>query len=107
MTEEGLLLEKLTKIENDIIELKLLKKDVLNLDEACTYIQVSRSHMYKLTSKCHIPNYCPNGKKLYFKRAELDQWLTTNPKKDINQEEIEQAAANYMIRNPKRKGVAA
>jgi excisionase family DNA binding protein len=101
------LFQMLSIIKNDISELKLLKKDVLNFEEACAYIQVSSSHMYKLTSKGQIPKYCPNGKKLYFKRVELDQWLTRNPKKEINQEEIEQAAADYMIRNPKRKGVAA
>lgn len=100
------LIERLIRIESGISKLSL-QKEVLNLQEACEYLQLSSSHIYKLTSKGQIPNYCPCGKKLYFKRAELDQWLTRNPKKDINQEEIEQAAADYMIRNPKRKGGAA
>jgi excisionase family DNA binding protein len=95
--------ERLTRIESGISQLKL-QKEVLNLEEACEYLHLSASHIYKLTSTGRIPHYCPSGKKLYFKRSELDQWLTRNPKKDMNPEEIEQAAAEYMIRNPRKGG---
>jgi excisionase family DNA binding protein len=105
MTENDLI-ERLTRIESCISELKL-QKEVLNLDEACEYMRLSASHIYKLTSKGQIPHYCPNGKRLYFKRSELDTWLLRNPKRDFSKDEIERAAADYMIHNPKRKGVAA
>jgi excisionase family DNA binding protein len=100
---EEILLQKLTKIENDLSELKLLKKEVLGLAETCTYLQVSASHIYKLTSTGKIPHYCPNGKRLYFKRSELDEWLTRNPKKE-SKLEVERGVADYLIRNPKGKG---
>lgn len=106
MLEQNLV-ERLSRIESGIAELKLLKKEVLNLKDACEYLQVSASHIYKLTSTGQIPHYCPNGKRLYFKRSELDDWLLRNPKKDLSRDEIERAAADYMVRNLKRKGVCA
>jgi hypothetical protein len=42
-----------------------------------------------------VPCYKPNGKKIYFNRKELDEWLLSN--KQSSQEEIEQQAANYLI----------
>lgn len=103
--DELKLVETITKIESELSELRILKKEVLTLSEACFYIQVSASYIYKLTSKGQIPHYCPNGKRLYFKRSELDEWLTRNPKTEVIQEDIDKAAADYLILHPKRKGV--
>ena len=52
--------------------------------------------MYKLTSSKSIPHYCPQGKRLYFKRADLDNWLLRN-RKD-SQGEVDQQAADYLIK---------
>ena len=52
--------------------------------------------MYKLTSSKSIPHYCPQGKRLYFKRADLDNWLLRN-RKD-SQDEVDQQAADYLIK---------
>jgi len=101
---ENVLLVKLEKIQADILELKLLKKDVLSFKETCEYLQVSASNLYKLTCKNLIPHFCPMGKKLYFKRVELDNWLLTNKKGANNQEEIDSIAANYLLKNPIKKG---
>ena len=101
---QDLLLTKLEKIQADISELKLLKKDVLSFKETCEYLQVSASNLYKLTCKKLIPHFCPMGKKLYFKRVELDDWLLTNKKGVINQDEIESIAANYLLKNSIKKG---
>lgn len=78
MSNENLILEKLTEIVNKLDEQNLLKKTVLNFNEACTYLDVKPSHLYKLTSLRQVPHFCPQGKKLYFKREELDQWLQRN-----------------------------
>jgi hypothetical protein len=57
--------------------------------------------LYKLTSTKHIPHFCPQGKKLYFKREELDTWLQRNRKSAAD--EIDQMAADYVIRNKRKK----
>jgi len=53
----------------------LVTKTVLSLEEAARYIGLAESYVYKLTSTQQIPFYKPLGKKLYFKREELDNWL--------------------------------
>ena len=46
--------------------------------EACLYMGLSRSQLYKLAKNGHIPHYRPSGKLLYFNKQELDEWLCRN-----------------------------
>ena len=100
MTNDILILDKLTEIADKLSEQNILQKAVLNLNEAAKYLDISESHLYKLTSTRQIPHFCPQGKKLYFKREELDQWLLRN--RQTASDEIDRMAADYVIRN-KRK----
>lgn len=100
MSNEILILEKLEKLEQKIGEQNLLMKEVLNFNDACNYLDISASHLYKLTSQKLIPHFCPQGKKLYFNRTELDEWLQRN--RQTSTDEIETMAANYLLTH-KRK----
>ncbi len=100
MSNENLILEKLERLEQRIGEQNLLMKEVLNFNDACSYLDISASHLYKLTSQKQIPHFCPQGKKLYFNRTELDEWLQRN--RQSSTDEIETMAANYLLTN-KRK----
>lgn len=91
------IIKKLTSIEQRIIEQNLLQKEIINFAEACLYLDLSSSHLYKLTSANAIPCYCPQGKKLYFRRTELDLWLTSH--RNATKEEVEQQAANYITKS--------
>ncbi|HBI39989.1 MAG TPA: DNA-binding protein, partial [Tenacibaculum sp.] len=70
---EDKILKKLFELETLINNQEVLLKQVLNLNEAAKYLDISKSHLYKLTSRKEIPFYCPQGKRLYFKKDELDQ----------------------------------
>lgn len=50
-------------------------KNVLTLDEAALLTGLTRSYLYRLTSQKQIPFYKPNGRKVYFNRAELEAWM--------------------------------
>jgi len=100
MSNENLILEKLSQLDRKLEEQNLLKKEVLNFNETCGYLDISASHLYKLTSQKKIPHFCPQGKKLYFNRKELDEWLQRN--RQSTDSEIEMAAANYVIQNKRR-----
>ena len=100
MSNEILILEKLEKLEQRIGEQNLLMKEVLNFNDACNYLDISASHLYKLTSQKSIPHFCPKSKKLYFNRAELNEWLQR--KRQTSTDEIETMAANYLLTH-KRK----
>jgi len=100
MSQEELILDKLSEIANKLDEQNLLQKTVLNFNEACSYLDVSQSHLYKLTRTRQIPHFCPQGKKLYFNRTELDVWLQRN--RQSTNEEIEQEV-NEKLFNSRRK----
>ncbi len=100
MSTETMILEKLSIIEQKLEEQNLLKKEVLNFNEAIRYLDISASHMYKLTSQKLIPHFCPQGKKLYFNRIELDEWLQRN--RQVTEDEIESMAANYIMKNKRQ-----
>jgi excisionase family DNA binding protein len=87
---------RLENLERLIESQGINSKEVLNFNEACHYLELSQSHMYKLTSLGSIPFYKPNGKKLYFKRTELNTWLLRN--RNSTQEELEKQAADYLIK---------
>ena len=57
---------------NRIEQLLAGQKNVLTFDEACTYTGISRTYMYRLPCGRRIPLYKPNGKNIYFARAELE-----------------------------------
>lgn len=81
---EKIILQKLDSIEKKLSEQNILEKDVLNMSEACQLLDISASNLYKLTSTKKIPHFCPNGKKLYFDKQELINWMKTNSVKPSN-----------------------
>ena len=100
MTTDELILERLSQIEQKIDEQALLQKSVLNFNEACRYLEISPSHLYKLTSTRQIPHFCPQGKKLYFNRQELEDWLQRN--RQSTTDEIDKEATDYVISHKRR-----
>ncbi|MBL1320241.1 MAG: helix-turn-helix domain-containing protein [Methylophaga sp.] len=69
-------------------------KETLDFNETAQYTNQSRSYLYKLTSQGLIPHYKPNGKKIYFKRSELDEWMLRN--KSYSSDEIAEQVDNHM-----------
>ena len=93
MVNSNIILNKLTAIESLLESTNQTKP--LNLVEAAKFLDLSRSHLYKLTSERKIPHFKPNGKKIYFDKSELVQWLKRKPKRTL--EETEEKAASYIV----------
>ncbi len=87
--------------EEAAVASSLFVKEILTLQEACQYMGISSSHMYKLTSKRLIPHYSPTGKLIYFKRSELDEWVLKSRRKPIS--EMDAEAGSYLRANGKVK----
>jgi len=68
----------------------LQKKEIFSFKETLIYLDISKSLLYKLTSSRAITFSKPNGGKLYFKKSDLDNWMTQNELKSIRvlQEEL-------------------
>lgn len=82
--------------QNEIKELKKLllesnlnSKELFNVDDATLYLNISKSCLYKLTSRREIPFYTPGGKKIYFKKSEIDTWIFNSRVESVNDTENE------------------
>ena len=84
--------DKLTAIESLLVA---TQPKPLTLKEAAAFLDFSRSYLYRLTSQGRIPCYKPEGKRVYFDRAELVNWLKRNRIRP--QEETEETAASYIV----------
>ena len=73
-----------------------LNIEIFNFNDACTFLNYSKSYLYKLTYSRQIEHYKPNGKKIYFKRSDLEAWLLRNRVKTAD--EIEQEAIDYSMK---------
>ena len=97
------LLEKVSRIENLLTggkETQPSGKELLNAEEAIAFMGISKSMLYKMTHTNEIPFYKPGGKILYFKRAELMDWMSQYRIK--SRSEIEKEVIDYMIKKPLR-----
>lgn len=68
--------------------------EILSLNEATEFLKTSKSFLYKLTSQKLIPHYIPSGKKIYFKKTDLENWLLKNRIPPTS--ELEVNVENYM-----------
>ena len=98
------LIERFESVENQLYYLK----DMLNIDEAAKYLNISKGHMYRLSSNRDISYAKPNVKNIFFERKELDEGKRRNPA--LSQRELERQAAIMAARdhtgkpNHKKKG---
>ena len=93
--------QNLSEIKEMISDLQIQSQDILDLNSCSKYIGCSKSHLYKLTHLNKIPHYKPNGKKIYFNRLEINDWLLQN--RSSTNEEIEKQASDYLIKKGKVK----
>lgn len=74
--------------------------EYLDIEEACELLKLARPTMYTLTSKSKIPHF-KRGKKLYFRRSELFEWIENGRQNTIEQEKAK--VAKYLAKNRKKK----
>ena len=67
----------------------IAQKENLSFKEALLYLDVSKSFLYKLTSSRGINFTKPNGGKIYFKKSDLEKWMSQNESKSLKVKEDE------------------
>jgi len=102
MTDQSL--SVLKEINEQLLQLNLqLKKQILHRKKVVTFeegcegiLGIATSYGYKISSR--LPTYCPTGKKLYFRKSELEDWCLQN--RQSTDSELEQQSINYITKNP-------
>ena len=92
-----IILKKIEELERQSI----LSKEVLTLEEASQYLQLSKSCLYKMTANKEIAHYVPGGKKIYFRRTELDNWIFNSKVTSVS--EFNQGIESYLGRTQKSR----
>ena len=104
-----LILDKLNTIENLLRQVINNDKgsvtivnvaEILNISQVAEYLSLAKSSIYKMTSERNIPHF-KTGKKLLFKRSELDDWIKLHRIK--TRQEIEKEADEYLMRKGSRR----
>ena len=71
----------------------------LIIDEVATLLHLTKPTVYSKVSKNEIPGVCKQGKRLYFDRQTIIDWIKQGRKK--SNAEIEQEAEAYLLNNKK------
>ncbi len=77
----------------------LCQKEIFNFEEAAAYLNMSKSTLYKLTSRKEIPHYKPN-RFVFFERSELDKWIRDAAVK--TEEQLSDEAIKYCYKRTSR-----
>ena len=70
-------------------------KEVLNLEEAASFLGIAKSTLYKMTHENRIPFYKPAGKLIYFEKSVLLDWIRSN--RVMSEAELQEAARKKLI----------
>ncbi|QCR24493.1 helix-turn-helix domain-containing protein [Pontibacter sp. SGAir0037] len=94
----SLLHEKMNRIERLLVEQQPPpeKETLLNVSQAATFLHLSVATLYTKVSCRDIP-YSKRGKRLYFRKSELEDWVRQGRKKtvsEIQQEAVQKASNN-------------
>ena len=95
------LFQKVLEIEILLKKQYALSKEILTLAEGADFLDLSKSALYKMTSKKELPFYNPGGKKIYFKRSELENWVLRN--RSVGIDEVEDEVSSYLSRTQKSR----
>ena len=94
---KAIIREVLTEIMNpaDGISPSGSEPELMTVKEAAKFTGLAVTTLYEKTSKRTIPHF-KKGKRLYFRRTELEEWIVTGRVK--TQEELEAEAAEHLFK---------
>ena len=69
---------------------------LVNVKQLSEMLGFKPAYVRKLVQEGQIPYYKPNGKRLYFKKTELNEWLQSNRVTPVD--EAESSAALYIAK---------
>lgn len=95
--------ETINQIKNEGVSIDQFQsqKEILNVHEACLYLGIKKSTLYKITHEKKIPFFCPGGKLIFFLRSNLREYLLRN--RQHTSEEIRNQTSNFMKLKKNRK----
>lgn len=89
-------MHELIKVIQELIQVikkqNLNSKEIVDAHEACEILNLSMSTLNKLTADREIAHYTPGGKKRYFKRVDLQNYMLKN--RQLSKDELKRMPVN-------------
>jgi excisionase family DNA binding protein len=89
--------KEIAEIKSILLGQEAQKIEFLTVSEAAKHLQLSESRIYKMTSNKEIPHYSPGGKKIYFLKNELNDWVLES--RIAPSEDFKAIVDNYLTNN--------
>ena len=89
---------KITDLQSRVRTLENLcysAKEVLNLEEAASFLGIAKSTLYKMTHENRIPFYKPAGKLIHFEKSVLLEWIRSN--RIMSEAELQEEARKKLL----------
>ena len=103
-----IIIERLDNIEKMLLELSKKEvleharsnsEDIMTVDQLAEYLTIAKQTIYGLCSAKDLP-YFKRGKRVYFKRGEIDNWLKLGKRK--SRDELQEEAAEFVRKHPRK-----
>jgi excisionase family DNA binding protein len=85
---------KLGRLEKDSIK---QEKPFLTIDEASKYLGISKNTIYQYTFKGKIPYHKLHGRRLYFNKNDIDNFILNKNNRYKSNDEIESKAFTRVV----------
>jgi|GEM_PF-2049700 len=97
------IMERLDRIEGRLNAICTQEpaEQILDAKGASKYLDISLSHLYRLTNERRIRYYKPSGGRIYFKRSDLVEYATSM--NVSTRDEIKALAQQWMDDHPRRR----
>ena len=88
---------KIDKLINEKEQVKLgnPEDDLMTVGDVTDYLKISSSTLYQLTARKEIP-FKKKGKRLYFKKGDLRQWIEEGSNNPSSIQEKQEMALSYL-----------
>lgn len=99
-----IIFEKLERIEEQLKNIRdnqhlTFSPQIMTIEQVASYLSLSKATIYGYTFRNTIP-YAKRGKRLYFEKSAIDEWLFENSRETTK--DIEKMASEYIYKNPIR-----
>jgi excisionase family DNA binding protein len=86
--------KEVSKLRSELMSIQEDQKQILTAAEAATLLSISKSQLYKYVESGQLPSYRPGGKKLFFKRQEIVEWILSY--RQLTNQDVQSKVEEYL-----------
>ena len=80
---KAMMSQVLSRLDDIEEKIRLGNADTYTTDDLVKVLGISKAEIYKMTAKNEIPCHRPTGRRLMFKRKEINRWVSLNNNNNV------------------------